>query len=598
MTNRSNESRRSFLKSAALAAPIMLGDLTAETQTKLASQPADSTGSGLAPSRNYLGMVPRLSISMWDFSWLMAHYPGGAYEDFEQRVADVAERGYNTLRMDCFPSRILENESTFPKKDWTAGADLLMWDEMAVDYTRNVRKEVARLADRCRKHGIWLGLDSWNAAHMCRSASIPFSRLPVLPNRCARDKVMDRPRNCREEPKEREIVQGLFSTCLNGLLQIARNGQHSMTHCKSGENKLSLTRRKFVGAGVGAMASIVLGSAELFAQRHSVCEVVDDVNPFIGTTDPGLRWTLFPGAAMPFGMVKLSPDNIAWNGRAGRGGAGYNYKIPTILGFSHVHSWTMGGLMMIPTAGPLKLVQRPESGSPESFRSRFRHETESASPGYYAVTLDDYGVRAELTTTTRAGFQRYTFPKSDQARVLLVLDVPGEYAMVVKNTAIRRVSDTEIEGESKPTNDAIYTFQKYELHFVSRFNRSFDSMGGWVGANVSHDTKEIAGEGDVGVLANFRTSEGEAIQVKTRISYVSIEQARLNLDGETNRFGWNFNAVRKNACDTGNNLTGNNLLGKIEVEGGSRIDRTKFYTNLYRSFVGRTIFQRRERQIR
>ncbi len=312
---------------------------------------------------------------------------------------------------------------------------------------------------------------------------------------------------------------------------------------------------------------------------------VDDVNPFIGTTGPGLRWMMFPGAAMPFGMVKLSPDNKAWSGRAGSGRAGYDYKIPTILGFSHIHSWTMSGLLMTPTTGPLKLVQGPESGSPESFRSHFRRETETALPGYYAVTLDDYGVRCELTCTKRAGFQRYTFPKADQARILLVLNVPGEYAMVLKNAVIRRVSSTEIEGESEQTNNQIYTFQKYKLHFVVRFSRPFDSMGGWVGPNITADAKEVTGNGDVGAFVNYQTLEGEVIQVKTGISYVSIEQARLNLDTEMNRFGWNFDAVRRNAGDNWNNL-----LKKIEVEGGSEADRTKFYTNLYRSYVARTIF--------
>lgn len=156
--------------------------------------------------------------------------------------------------------------------------------------------------------------------------------------------------------------------------------------------------------------------------------------------------------------------------------------------------------------------------------------------------------------------------------------------MVVKNAVIRRVSDTEIEGESEQTNDKIYTFQKYKLHFVARFSKAFDSMGGWVGTNIMSDTKEIAGQGDMGVFVNYRTTEGEVIQVKTGISFVSIEQARLNLDTEMNRFEWNFDAVRRNARDTWNNL-----LGRIEVEGGSEADRVKFYTNLYRSFNARAV---------
>ena len=289
---------------------------------------------------------------------------------------------------------------------------------------------------------------------------------------------------------------------------------------------------------------------------------------------------LFPGPAMPFGMVKLSPDN-----RGGKRMAGYDYKIGTILGFSHIHSWTMSGLLMMPTTGPLKLVQGRESGSPESFRSQFHHETEIASPGYYAVTLDDYKIRAELTTTTRAGFQRYTFPKTDHSRILLVLGVPGEYDMAVKKAFIRQVSSTEIEGESEQANTSLYTFQKYTLHFVVRFSKPFDSMGGWVGTNVTPDTKEITGHGDVGAFANYHTTQGEVIEVKSGIPLVNIEQARLNLDTEMNRFGWDFDAVRKNARDTWNNL-----LKNIEVEGGADADRTKFYTNLYRSFVARTIF--------
>ena len=352
-----------------------------------------------------------------------------------------------------------------------------------------------------------------------------------------------------------------------------------MTACNS-RNTSSLTRREFLGTGSGAVAAATLVRRSWASHGDPVRRPVDDVDPFIGTTSPGLRWMLFPGVAVPFGMVKLSPDNLRGPIRAG-----YDYKVPTILGFSHVHSWTMGGLLMMPSTGPLRLVQGPESGSPESFRSRFRHETESASPGYYAVTLDDYGIRAELTATTRAGFQRYTFPKTDQARILLVLEVPGEYAMVVKNAVIRKVSDTEIEGESEQTNARHYAFQKYKLHFVIRFSRPFDSMGGWVGTKITNDAEEIAGQGDVGAFVDYRTAESEMIQVKTGISYVSVEQARLNLDTEMNHFGWSFDAVRENARSTWNSL-----LEKIEVEGGSQTDRTKFYTNLYRSYVARTIF--------
>ena len=174
--NLSGISRRNFLNATTCAASTMLyGALISPPARLLAETPlSEEKVSGYeASSRNYLGRNTRLSIAMWDFSWLMAHYPGGAYDDLERRVAEAAERGYNTLRVDCFPSRILESESTFPAKKWISGTNLPMWGQIAKEYKCNVRKEVADLANLCRKYDIWLGLDSWDKAHMFRSANLP-----------------------------------------------------------------------------------------------------------------------------------------------------------------------------------------------------------------------------------------------------------------------------------------------------------------------------------------------------------------------------------------------------------------------------------------
>ncbi len=179
------KSRRHFLKGTTLAAPIVLGVLPAKSQpdsTAVSSHSVGSANGVRGTSRNYIGKDTRLSISMWDFSWLMAQYPGGAYGNLEQRVAEAAERGYNTLRVDCFPSRILERESTFPKRDWASGVNLPMWGEIAVTHTCNVRKEVAKLAALCRKNGIWLGLDSWDVTHMFRSANLSFLQTSGAPS--------------------------------------------------------------------------------------------------------------------------------------------------------------------------------------------------------------------------------------------------------------------------------------------------------------------------------------------------------------------------------------------------------------------------------
>lgn len=138
---------------------------------------SDFEGGGSVPSRNYIGKDTRLSVSMWDFSWLTAHCVGGAYQDLEQRVSEAAERGYNTLRVDCFPSRILERASSFPKTNWIHGVNLPMWGEIPSTHTCNVRKEVAHLADLCRKYGLWLGLDSWDRTHMFYSTGLSDIRI-------------------------------------------------------------------------------------------------------------------------------------------------------------------------------------------------------------------------------------------------------------------------------------------------------------------------------------------------------------------------------------------------------------------------------------
>ncbi|MBN2137089.1 MAG: GH92 family glycosyl hydrolase [Sedimentisphaerales bacterium] len=321
---------------------------------------------------------------------------------------------------------------------------------------------------------------------------------------------------------------------------------------------------------VVAMRQVARGPA-------SLREPADWVDPILGTSQS--RWMLYPGPSMPFGMVKLSPDNQRHQWKAG-----YEYLIDNIAGFSHLHSWTMGGLLTMPTTGELRTIPGPEADPDKGYRSRFSHDKEFASPGYYAVTLDDYGIRAELTTTTRAGFQRYTFPQAEDARILFDLETPTEYGYTVLDARITRVSDTEIEGYSKQQSGQNAPYQLFTLHFAARLSKPFDSFGGWVGEEIKENTGSISGKGDIGAFVNYSTTAGEVIKLKTGISLVSIEQARLNLERETARFGWDFYAARVAA-----HRVWNELLGRIEVEGGSYEEKTKFYTNLYRSYCARTI---------
>jgi len=305
----------------------------------------------------------------------------------------------------------------------------------------------------------------------------------------------------------------------------------------------------------------------------------DYVDPMIGTSNS--RWMLYPGPSMPFGMVKLSPDNQeqAWK-------AGYEYTIENIAGFSHLHSWTMGGLLTMPITGALVTnpgsVSSPTAGWTSGYRSRFKHENEEASPGYYSVLLHDYNIQVELTTTLRTGFQRYTFPEAQEAYILFDLEFPTEYGFEVLDANIKKVSNTEIEGYVKQRSTS---YNEYTVHFVAKVDRPFESLGSWKGEVVQRNIREVSGDGDMGVFMQYSTDEREIINLKTGISLVSIEQARKNLEEETAQFGWDFDIVQANAYNTWNDL-----LSKIEVEGGTETDRVKFYTNLYRSYSARTIW--------
>ncbi len=319
----------------------------------------------------------------------------------------------------------------------------------------------------------------------------------------------------------------------------------------------------------------ILGLSSLvssFAQRQPV----DYADPLLGTSES--RWMLNPGATMPFGMVQLAPDN-----QGGVWKSGYEYSLNNVGGFSHIHSWTMAGLSVMPTVNVLNVrrgpADGPTTGWTTGYRSRIDKASEKASPGYYGVTLMNGNIRTELTSTTRTGFFRFTFPEEENAHILFDLDIPFENTADILDAKFTRVSDTEIEGYSKQK----WSWNEYTVHFVIRFNKPMKSFGGWKGNYEIHkDVKDISGKGKMGAFADFDTKKGEVILMQTAISLVDIKGARLNMT-ELNPFGWNFDAVRQNA-----RKVWNDLLSKIKVEGGSENNRKKFYTNLYRSYVART----------
>jgi predicted alpha-1,2-mannosidase len=306
-------------------------------------------------------------------------------------------------------------------------------------------------------------------------------------------------------------------------------------------------------------------------------EPVDYVDPFLGTS--GNRWMLFPGPTMPFGMVKLSPDNTDDYAMD----AGYEYKHNSVCGFGHVHSWAMGSFLTMPCTGELRIQPGKFDGPDIGYRSPIKHENEKASPGYYSVLLEKYNIKAEITATTRGGFQRYTFPKGKKGHILFDLQVPEEEKSTILEAGIKKVNDTEIEGFVK----RISGWNEYTFHFVARFNRPFTSLGGWQDEQILNEAAELNVNDnlDIGAFLYFDTENEPEVLMETAISYVSTEQARSNLETELGPFNWDFDA----ACLRARNVW-NDILNRIKVEGGTETDKIKFYTNLYRSYSARTIY--------
>jgi len=299
------------------------------------------------------------------------------------------------------------------------------------------------------------------------------------------------------------------------------------------------------------------------------------------------RWMIAPGPWMPFSMVKLSPDNQneGWQ-------AGYDPIFETIGGFSHIHEWTMAGLSIMPTNGKLISKVGDEKNPDEGYRSKLNKETEEAPIGYYKAELTDYNIIAELTATTRCGFQRYTFPKDKEgSRILLDLQNPAEYSYNLEKVLIKKVSDTRVEGFSKQLSPNTWSggiSQEYIVHFVVEFDQPIKNFGVWTEDGIQENVVILkkGQTADAGAFIEFDTKKNQTIQVRTGISYVSIENASKNLEVEiTKPFGWDFEAVRKNNLDTWNDI-----FDRVKITSNDRREKMRFYTNMYRALCSRNTF--------
>ncbi len=317
-----------------------------------------------------------------------------------------------------------------------------------------------------------------------------------------------------------------------------------------------------------AVALLLLPVLLAACRQNNPTECLQLVDPFIGTGADGNTW---PAASMPFGGVQLGPDT-----RLNSCG-GYASADSIIQGFTHTHLNGVGepeyrDVLMMPFTGETYLT--PKELGKSGYGSSFDHQHEKASPGYYSVLLKDFNIQAEMTTTLRAGFHKYTFPQSDSAKILIDLAYP--FGAEVLN--IKKISDTEIEGLRSSHG---WAWDQY-VYFVAKFSKPFTSLEIAVNDSIQKELSEAEGKNIKAVL-NFQTKAGEAILVKVGISAVSSEGARKNLDAEIR--DWDFEGVKKAA-----EAAWVKELSKVEIEGGTDAQRKIFYTAMYHAHLSPCTF--------
>ena len=305
------------------------------------------------------------------------------------------------------------------------------------------------------------------------------------------------------------------------------------------------------------------------------------VDPNIGTAHS--RWFFYTPAAAPFGLAKLGPStNAHYGNENGWEAVGYDARDTSIEGFACLHEFQVGGIVLAPINGKLQTIPGKLENPDEGYRSRFDRKDEHATSGYYSVLLKDYNITAELTATKRVGFQRYTFPESNQSHILFDIgNRQGESGKVL-DAKVSYTTDGRIEGYVITEPVYVTKYQKgasVSMYFSAVVDKKPNNWGTFQHSKISEGANEISGDG-AGLYLTFATKANEKISVKVGLSYTSVENARLNLMTEAKDL--TFDQAKMNNLNTWEDY-----MGRITVSSKNKVDKTKFYTGLFHALLGR-----------
>lgn len=343
-----------------------------------------------------------------------------------------------------------------------------------------------------------------------------------------------------------------------------------------------MNKNNLLSAALCLLAGGLAIACSSVKEEKAAEELSQYVEPRIGTAH--CRWFHFTPGAYPFGMAKPAPSTNGHLGNnSGWEATGYDYRDTSIEGFPCLHEFQVGGIVLMPTVGELTTVPGAVNDSTGTgYRSRFDHSEEIATAGYYSVNLQDYNIRAELTATPRVAFQRYTFPASDESRILFDIGNRQGESGAVKDASVTLNEDGTVEGWVITLPEYVKKYQpgaEVPLYFFAQLDKQPEGYGTFIGEKVQPNTRHISGIGS-GLYLTYKTNEGESITAKVGLSYTSVANARLNLATEAKTL--TFDQAKEAA-----HQQWEDYLGRIRVETPVKEDKVKFYTGLYHALLGR-----------